>query len=169
MFVSARTYRGSFQQTCQLQLAVFGDDVSRPALLARIETDLEFQFGAHNALQSDLLAHPIRFERVTFAFGGQRSSHAASREIVFSQSQSGSETPWATSVTFGCSGQRSCWKQPAFFSLTGRGQRQYSSFSPNFHHGDRPILNVATLASVEWWPRRQPPRHGRACWSRRTH
>jgi hypothetical protein len=52
MFVSARTSRGSFQQTCQLQLAVFGDDVSRPALLARIETDLEFQFGAHIALQS---------------------------------------------------------------------------------------------------------------------
>jgi acylpyruvate hydrolase len=28
------------------------------------------------------MAHPTRFERVTFAFGGQRSSHAASREIV---------------------------------------------------------------------------------------
>jgi hypothetical protein len=30
-----------------------------------------------------LLAHPTRFERVTFAFGGQRSSHAACREIFF--------------------------------------------------------------------------------------
>jgi hypothetical protein len=31
-----------------------------------------------------LLAHPTRFERVTFAFEGQRSNYATSRGIAFS-------------------------------------------------------------------------------------
>jgi hypothetical protein len=33
----------------------------------------------------------------------------------------------------------------------GREQRYYSSFPPNFHHGDRPILNV------QHWLREPPP------------
>jgi hypothetical protein len=32
----------------------------------------------------NLLAHPTRFERVTFAFEGQRSNYATSRGIAFS-------------------------------------------------------------------------------------
>jgi hypothetical protein len=34
-----------------------------------------------------LLAHPTRFERVTFAFGGQRSRYAASRGTLLSISR----------------------------------------------------------------------------------
>ena len=39
------------------------------------KTELEFRFG--RAYRAEKLAHPTRFERVTFAFGAQRSRYAA--------------------------------------------------------------------------------------------
>ena len=52
-------------------------------LLTRTRQSWSFSPSAYIALKNKKnQAHPTRFERVTFAFGGQRSTYAASRGIA---------------------------------------------------------------------------------------
>jgi hypothetical protein len=65
----------SFRPTSSVaKLSALGDDSPPDCLLAGIRQSPSSNPRAHTALEDkEKLAHPIRFERVTFAFGGQRS------------------------------------------------------------------------------------------------
>jgi hypothetical protein len=55
-------------------LSALSDDFSSDCLFAPMSRRWSFYWSAHIALQTkEKVAHPTRFERVTFAFGGQRS------------------------------------------------------------------------------------------------
>jgi hypothetical protein len=64
----------SFRQTAPFaKFSAFGDDFPPDCLLAGTRQSLSSSPRAHTALEDkEKLAHPTRFERVTFAFGGQR-------------------------------------------------------------------------------------------------
>jgi hypothetical protein len=65
--------------------ASLGDDFPSACLLPGIRQSPSSSPRAHTALEDkEKLAHPTRFERVTFAFGGQRSIYAAKRRIALS-------------------------------------------------------------------------------------
>jgi hypothetical protein len=65
------------------KLSALGDDFHPDCLLVGIRQSPNSSPRAHTALEDkDNLAHPTRFERVTFAFGGQRSTYAASQGIA---------------------------------------------------------------------------------------
>ena len=66
----------SFRPTSSVaKLSALGDDSPPDCLLAGIRQSPSSNPRAHTALEDkEKLAHPIRFERVTFAFGGQRST-----------------------------------------------------------------------------------------------
>src|SRR6266436_4035962 len=69
----------SFRPTSSVaKLSALGDDSTPDCLLAGIRQSPSSNPRAHTALEDkEKLAHPIRFERVTFAFGGQAPNNPA--------------------------------------------------------------------------------------------
>src|SRR6266436_1821753 len=69
----------SFRPTSSVaKLSTFGDDFPPDCLLAGIRQSPNSSPRAHTALEDkEKLAHPTRFERVTFAFGGQAPNNPA--------------------------------------------------------------------------------------------
>jgi hypothetical protein len=82
------------------------------------ETELELSPGADIALKNKKnLAHPTRFERVTFAFGGKRSC---------------CRTRWESSKPAGCRRRRiqlESVKNNFFHGITGSGQAEKAGFA----------------------------------------